>query len=64
MSARLPAVALAGLALLAIVVAAGELLGPPADRRQEGVSAVYDYGSLVVEAQDGVVTRLGIPALD
>jgi hypothetical protein len=64
MSARLPAVALAAVTLAALAAPAGELLGPPEEQRQEGVSAVYDYGSLVVGVQDGVVTRLGIPALD
>lgn len=41
-----------------------DLLGPPEEQRQEGGSPVYDYGSLVVDVQDGTVTRLGVPALD
>ena len=36
---------------------------PRQEREQEGVS-VSDYGSLVVYAKDGAVTRLAIPALD
>jgi hypothetical protein len=61
MSAGLPPFELRpGMPIEAVV----ELLGPPEEQRQDEGSAVYDYESLVVGVQDGVVTRLGIPALD
>jgi hypothetical protein len=41
-----------------------DLLGPPAVERTEDGLVVYDYGSLVVFAEDGAVSRLSIPALD